>query len=68
MELFVVTFGDSYERWVAGVAESLEGARSVARAYLAADPSEADNGFFQVERRALGSAAYVLPEELALDD
>ena len=34
MELFVVSFGDSYDRSVVGVARSLDEARSVARDYL----------------------------------
>lgn len=34
MEVYVVSFGDSYERDVVGVASSLDGARAVARDYL----------------------------------
>ena len=35
MEVYVVSFGDSYDRSVVGVARSLDEARDVARDYLA---------------------------------
>lgn len=61
MEVFVVSFGDSYDRFVVGVARSLDEARGLARNYLGsahyAAPYTPDDGeHFTVMRLAVGVA------------
>ena len=60
MELFDVSFGDSYERRSIGLALSLEAARDLARAFLAGKDIHYRNGvesgsyWFDVLRRQVG--------------
>lgn len=61
MELFDVSFGDSYEHRSVGLALSLEAARDLARAFLVAEDNDhyrnaVDSGsyWFYVTRRQVG--------------
>lgn len=67
MELFVVDHGDSYERYTIGVARSLDEARDMARAYLAALRHPASPiDFFGVTRFEAGVAGDFDHEALTL--
>jgi hypothetical protein len=62
MELFDVSYGDSYEHRSIGLALSMDGARDLARAFLRADESEAlrcERGmyWFEVTSRRVGEVS-----------
>lgn len=68
MELFVVDYGDSYDRYTIGIARSLDEARVMARSYLASldyPPSSFD--FFGVIRYEAGVVGDSDLMELTLD-
>ncbi len=60
MELFDVSFGDSYERRSVGLALSLESARELARSFIAGEEDhdraafESGSYWFSVIRREVG--------------
>ena len=72
MEVYVVSFGDSYDRSVVGVARSLDEARDLARDYLARVyyaapylPQEFE--YFAVSGFAVGVASDSADDEVRLD-
>lgn len=62
MDVFVVSYGDSYDRSVVGVALSLDDARALARSY-----DFAASGWFRVARYTPGVVGDFLEDELDLD-
>lgn len=62
MDVFVVSYGDSYDRSVVGVALSLDAARELARSYV-----PAGSGWFGVARYTPGVVGDFLEDELDLD-
>lgn len=68
MDVFVVSYGDSYDRSVVGVALSLDDARALARTYLESSrlvtfPDE----WFRVARYTPGVVGDFREEDLDLD-
>lgn len=68
MEVFVVDFGCSYERYVVGVARDLAEARSIARAYLVIHGREMLGfEYFAVRQHVLGVARDDILDWVELD-
>lgn len=74
MDVFVVSYGDSYDRSVVGVALSLDNARALARSYLESSRRVADGyrlvasdaEWFCVARYTPGVVGDFLEDELDL--
>jgi hypothetical protein len=75
MDVFVVSYGDSYDRSVVGVALSLDDARALARSYQESERRVADGyrlvvsdaEWFRVARYTSGVVNDCLEDELYLD-
>lgn len=71
MELLVLDFGDSYDRFVVGVARDLAEARSMARVYVLESCYEQrvmDFEYFGVQRQVVGVACHVMGDAYAVLD
>lgn len=71
MELLVLDFGDSYDRFVVGVARDLAEARSMARAYVLESCYEQrvmDFEYFGVQRQVVGVPCHVMGDDYAVLD
>jgi hypothetical protein len=71
MELLVLDFGDSYDRFVVGVARDLAEARVMARAYVEEscyDRRVMETEYFGVQRQVVGVPRHAMGDDYAVLD